>query len=1013
MGTVTSQPEEIEDNRNIDCYISGESKIFKVPQIGKKGYTIFIIDMSPSMNFIISKGLNNITNELVNKYNLIGSSSFIYFSTKNIISDTPYADVGSKLETSQTNIISAIETAKKKITRLRSVFASTIIKLVFISDGEDTCHSKEQFNELLLNIARGFNCSLISFASIGIGKEFPTHVAMTLRETFNTVQCMTQGVQIVTDVEEYRTALDWLLSEQNILSVLESSVPISYDIWSPPVHEAVSGNIAFVDRNIEEVTIVSRSETHIYTILCRLRPTPIQAEITQLIIRQLINMINQLSYTQIDRVQLRDRSIQAHTLATALFEDWSKNVKRAENLLQKIELKKQREANYQIKCLLLAELSRMCDGSFVNTMTEHEAALRMDLQRDISNVHRIDRKIKRHGLQREEWPTLRDAFVRNLKKVSLQTQLQELTQEDWKDCQCAITMTSPAESLLSPNFLEALQLIDNPYDFIQDLECLPPGLGVKIEYNDAMTHEPFNIRICSMVRHVELISYSKYLSDGVNSPCGRLCRLQVGDGEVEEFNATVLVLPANFANILAPFIRQKLTSLVLTYTIQQSADFLDVNTHLGALAACTMFLVQEPNYGFRDRRLKLIKDTFNLVYRGQGDYPAREDIQQYYEYITCTPECAAVSEKIEITDKYGYGAKCPALAKLSLFLVCCDDICISLKFELFTCLLQESVCRMVNGCSFTEVYQLENLEVNMLDITWEQLETKIGPLVKYFTWSDCKSAIELKCEQSNTSVEAEPRMNLEKIWRMKPNRLGSVDLPGLKALGEYLFNNCELQTSLQTIFSPENIEQFVYHGICINCSYQRATTQLKCIEVVREAVKRILTQEQVLKFKSQRLTEFLTIGEARHMHCIREAHEKGTCFPMSLEQIQALPDVQRCIQAGELQVNTLAAQLRYNPRTKLPLYICCINTCPHYGLVRRDASEHLRVVSEADFFLKGLHKTISKYYKTHTAKQIIDMTIQGVECNGGITVNTNFNKQNYEHLIELVKDIVKIYKQQE
>ena len=1017
MGIGASQPEEVINAKDIKCYLSGERKIFRVPEIGnpedEEGYTIFIIDWSPSMNFIISQGFNNITNELVNEYNLVGRSSFIYFSTKNIISDIPLTNVASKLETSQTNIISAIATAKKKINRLRSLSASTVIKMVFISDGEDTCHTDFQFTEMLLTIARGFNCSHLSFASIGIGTEFPTHVAMTLRETFNTVQSMTQGVQVVTNVDEYRIALNWLLSQQNHLCELESSVPLASDLWSPPATDTTSGNIVFVHTDVGEVILVNRTDTHIYTTHCNLVPAPIQADDTQLIIRQLINIINQLSYTEIDRVQLREKAMQANALATALFEAWSENVKKAENLLQKIEVKQQREANYNIKCLLLAELSRMSDGSFVNTMTAHEAVLRMDLQRDISNVRKIDRKIKRHGIQREEWPALRDAFVRNLEKASLQAQLQELTEEDWKECQCAITMTSPAESLLSPNFLEALQLIDNPYDFIQDLECLPPGLGVKIAYNDAMTHEPFNIRICSMVRHVELISYTKYLSDGVDSPCGRVCRLPVGEGEVEEFNATVLVLPANFANILAPFIRQKLTSLVLTFTIQQSADFIDVNTHLGALAACSMFLVQEASSGFRARRLKLIKDTFNLVYRGQGDYPAREDIRQYYEYIVCNPECAAVSEKVEITDKYGYGAKCPALAKLSLFLVCCDDICDSLKFELFTSLLQESVCRLVNGSSYTDLYRLENVEVCTPTITWETIESEIGPLIQYFSWTECRSAIQLKCEQTNISVEAESRVYLDKIWRMKPNRLGSIDLPGLKALGEYLFNDCDLQTSLLSIFSAEKLEQMLYHGICINCSYARATTPLKSLEVVREEVRRILTQEQVHKIQSQRLDEFLAIGEARHMQCLREAHEKGICLPMSIEQIQALPDVQRCIKAGELDVDRLAEQLRYNPRTKLPLFICCINTCPHYGLVRRDSSEHFRLVTEADFFLKGLHKTIAKYYKTRTVEQIIDLTIKGVECNGGAAVNANFKQQYYQSLIGLVKEVIKSYKEQE
>ena len=1015
MGTVPSHIEEIQEQRDIECYVCGERKIFQVPNVGnlenESGYTIFIIDWSPSMNHIISQGLNNITNELVNKYNLIGSSSFIYFSTKNIVSDTPYTDVRDKLQTSQTNIISAIETAKKKISRLRSVSRSIIIKLVFISDGEDTCHSKIEFNRLLSQIAVGFNCSNIAFTSIGIGKEFPTHVAMTLRKTFDVVQRLSQGVQVVTNVEEYRTALEWLLSEQRCLCVLESSIPLSSDLWSPLCPDATSGNMAFVQRETEEVTFIGRTETQIHTIHCRLVPAPIQAATTQLIIRQLINTLNQLSYTPVPRVQLRERAVQANTLAAALFEDWSQNAKRAENLLQKIEVKRQREANYQIKCLLLAELSRMCDGSFVNTMTEHEAALRLDLQRDISNVRRIDKKIKRHGIQREEWPALRDAFVHNLRKVSLQTQLRELTEEDWKECQCAITMTSPAESLLSPNFLEALQLIDNPYDFIQDLECLPPGLGVMIEYNDAMTHEPFNIRISSMVRHVELIAYNKYLSDGVDTPLGRICSLPVGDGEVEEFNATVLVLPANFANILAPFIRQKLTSLVLTFTIQQSADFLDVNTHLGALAACAMFLVQEGNSGFRDSRLKLIKDTFNLVYRGQGDFPARQDIAQYYEFITSNPQCAAVSENSGIMDKYGLGAKCPGLAKLSLFLICCDDICTSLKLELFTSLLQEAVGRMTSDCSLSDVFYLENIEVSMPTVSWEDIETEIGPLTRHFTWQDCRAAIELRCERINASVQAESRMEFERIWKMRPNRLGSISLPTLKALGEYLFNSCELHAPLLSLFSPEKLEVMVFHGINTSGSHERATTPLNPIGVVREAVLRNLTQERVSKIRAQRLTDLLAAGEPRHMHCLRESHLLGTCLPLTLAQIEELPDVQRCIKAGELERDSLAAQLRYNPVTKLPFFICCISTCPHYGLVRRDANEHFRLVTEADFFLKGLHKTIAKYYKSHTAEQIIELAIQGVECNGGRTANETFKKVEYfQHLLTLVKEVIKTYK---
>ena len=1015
MGIAPSQLEETEEEKNIECYVCGDRKIFQVPNAAnlknETGYTIFVIDWSPSMNHIITQGLNDITNELVSKYNLIGNSSFIYFSTRNITSDTPCSNVRDKLQTSQTNIISAIESVKKKITRVRSVSHSIIIKVIFISDGEDTCHTKTEFNQLLSQIAVGFNCSNIAFTSIGIGKEFPTHVAMTLRNTFETVHRSSQGVQVVTNIEEYGTALDWLLSEQRCLCVLESSVPLSSDLWSPLSTDATTGNMVFVQMETEEVTFTCRNETQIITIRCRLTPAPNQAAPTQLIIRQLINTLNQLSYTSLDRIELRDRAVQAKTLAAALFEDWSENVKRTENLLQKIEVKQQREVNHQIKCLLLAELSRMCDSSFVNTMTEHEAALRMDLQRDISSVRRIDRKIRRHGIQRDEWPELRDAFVRNLGKGPLQTRLRELTEEDWKECRCAITMISPAESLLSPNFLEALQLIDNPYDFIQDLECLPPGFGVMIEYNDAMTHEPFNIRISSMVRHVELISYTKYLSDGVDSPLGKICRLPVGEGEVEEFNATVLVLPANFANILAPLIRQKLTSLVLTFTIQQTADFLDVNAHLGALAACAMFLVKEANSVFRDSRLKLIKDTFNIVYRGQGDYPAREDICQYYELITSNPQCAAVSENSEIVEKYGLGAKCPGLAKLSLFLICCDDICISLKFELFRSLLHEAVGRIVSGWSLTELFTLENAEVSMPVVSWEEIETEIGPLTKYFTWEECKAAIELKCEQINISVQAESRIKFDKIWKKNPNRLGSMSLPALKALGEYLFTGCELLTSLLTLFSQENIEVMVLHGINISCSYERATTPLKSIECAREETLRNLVHERVSKIRAQRLTEVLTEGEYSHKGCIRECHLQGTCYPMTLEQIEELPDVQRCIKDGKLQRDRLAAQLRYNPVTKLPFFICCIDSCPHYGLVRRDASEHFRLVTEADYFLKGLHKTIAKYYKSHTAEQIIQLTIEGVECNGGKTANENFKRvEHFKSLLAFVKEIIKTYK---
>lgn len=714
MGQVLTK--EIQEQDDVECFISGERKIFTVPHIANEvenNYVLFIIDWSPSMRHILGKGLNTITNNLVQKYNLVGKCSFIYFSTRNIISDTPYTDqqVEPRLKPSQTNIISAIDAAKKKITKVRSLSKTILIQLIFISDGEDTCHSEDEFKRLLSQIAVGFNCSQLSFNSIGIGKEFPTHVAMTLRKNFHTINHVSQGVQIVTDVEEYERALEWLLSHLHS-SVLESNIPLSTDLWSPPETVINSGNVVFVGKDVEEVRFIFQDETLIKTVSCRLIPTPMRAETIQSIIQQLINTLNQLSYTQPDRTQLKNWAVEASTLAVALYEDWTDNARRAENLLQKIEVKRQRELNYKIKCLLLAELKRMSDGSFVNTMTPHEAALRMDLQRDLSTVHKIDRKIRRHGIQREDWAELLDSFVNNLRKNSFQDRLQELTEEDWKECRCAITMTSPADSLLSPNFLEALRVIDNPYDFIQDLECLPPGFGVMIKYNDAMTHEPFNIRISGMVRHVELISYCKYLSDGVDSPCGRVCRLPVGEGEVEEFNATVLVIPANFANILAPFIRQKLTSLVLTFTIQQSADFLDANTHLGALAACAMFLVQDGNCGFRNRRLKLIKDTFNLVYRGQGDFKAREDIREYFEFITSTPKCAAVSEKQEILEKYGMGAKCPALAKLALFLICCDDICLALKFELFTNLLQESIGRIGSGCSLSDLFMLEQISIN-------------------------------------------------------------------------------------------------------------------------------------------------------------------------------------------------------------------------------------------------------------------------------------------------------------
>ena len=462
-----------------------------------------------------------------------------------------------------TNILKVFEEFEKRLDLLPK---EDEVKVVFLSDGQDTCNQNLQ--EKLKGL-KGAGDRKITFMCLGVKSGFPTFISMYLREKYHRGDATCPSIFLV----EYSSDKAFFNKFQSIRPFFETKAEIKVDPeqflfpWesvAPTVPEGRwimsedrvislnggAGKIEYLDSefSVDAVIDIFRSWTQ------KLQLDSINKKITPAKTKEFAESTYNLMMDIItDIKKARGINLLPGSEGNSAKEDFLSRV-----LNQQIKRTSSRIVGY------IQSMKELKEGLNLQSLSEFEAAKIIGLG-TIVGKHQ-QRALAMKNITKTKFKQMVQEFFAVLSSTTLVDHTD--TAPAWQ------TGQTPNQLFLDPTLKSGLEKIESPLDF---LEVFPlQGIPVKLKRNDGVATDPWKIEVKDLSLVTKSVDASQFDL--------AIHKVNIPENNVDVEYQAFIPLLGKLDSQLAPFFATELIKYALSYNVSFEIDEICDEAYLSLLA---------------------------------------------------------------------------------------------------------------------------------------------------------------------------------------------------------------------------------------------------------------------------------------------------------------------------------------------------------------------------------------------------------------------------------------------
>lgn len=843
-----------------------------------------------------------------------------------------------------TYIRSGIEEMKRLVCELR-VTGSEHFLIIFVSDGQDSYwgwsgDEYEESGDYLAATGEGFDTTGMEFTTVGVGYSFPTHVSMSLRNTYHQGRVNIPNVTLVERFEDFEEQFDIMASE--VVGCSGQKLALGLSAQEAPWCEPT-------DAVYEKTWVISQEMPGGIEVSSEERTCEFQSKISEwsftageAVLRQWINMLHAQAVAKRD---VREMASVAFGLAEKIAEEVErataseldaseKGGRKCPSVFQRLRKKMSQEQHDLGR--LLKELRNLANGDILSDLSDADLAQRLAVGTREGKHH--SRALKWKGVSQGEFKEYMEDFEGLLEKC-----LPRLQAGPQDEDRSSVSFESNGDILLQEDLREAIQTVPSQYHLV---ECVPMvGLPVLIKVSDASMINPWMVKVQSVSRVCPMIDTCTLQeladADGV-------MHMSLGSGEKDPMNAVCPIFPEEVAKCIGPFFRSKVYSMLMTHVVSKNIDTIDRDSHPALLAATLCHILAEPGSSWRTELINKIVQTM------RGMYIGREAFDTTVKALKTSPALAMVTEHPSVE------SRCQALSKPMLLALCVAG---ELTMEQKSAIVQRLYLEHIGRALGAEMELLDFFTVSGFVGEASSELSGLGIDVKSFpTPQSLHKAVKMAVRNMDSKEADESTLQvdicMEKLNSLSKSAQGPVNFQKLQAFAVEL---CGEGNVPQVPYIP-----YVFHAFQYKSSYDRASNPVLEENAV---VKRIVSAavKQNAGAKKRKMREELQEQAARqYTEHFTKVH-MDIVLPMTWTEI-----VETCEARGDGTPDQAA--LGYNPSTGLCYFSCMCPSCEFYLKPVPQIIQHLDTRRQVDCHVEAMHRCIR--HMCHADLETIEKAIK-------------------------------------
>ena len=465
-----------------------------------------------------------------------------------------------------TNITKAFELFESKLDELPN---DKIVTVLFVSDGRDNNISglEKRLKKLNGNITK----RKINFLTLGIGEQFPTFIAMKLRELYHHGDETIPAVFLIEYATEKAFTIKFELLKKYMKFHLDRKItpPVCVFPWreySETVYEdawiltaddevAIDGEVYELSEfnlNLKGIQELFRSWSqaiHLESLKCE--------ENVKSKAMKAIAMMEEI----IDRLR-EDKTIDVLDI-----EKYEKQTSFKDKALANLI-----KRNYGRIKWFYDDMKAIAEGDVAKTLNEYEAAKKIGTGTIVGNYMQKTLNLKK--LATSDFKRIKEEF----KKIYENT---TITPYDNQEASI-ITLETQKHVFLEPDFIEAIDMCHTQFDLVDSFPLI--GLALKIKRLAQCSENPWDIEVQKVAKvHNVIDSTSLNKNNGV-------MEFNIGEDDKEIVNC-VLPIFYHTDEDLSPLINSQLYHLLMTHNVTRKADNLFDEAYLSLLGHTLIHMI--------------------------------------------------------------------------------------------------------------------------------------------------------------------------------------------------------------------------------------------------------------------------------------------------------------------------------------------------------------------------------------------------------------------------------------
>lgn len=569
--------------------------------------------------------------------------------------------------------------------------------------------------------------AVLEFTTVGVGSDFPTAIAMSIRNVLHNGRASVPLVSLVDDVEDVGGALEGLKEflEPHTLSFAVLDPPVCTSPWPSSVSAIEQDTVYVVPKGTSFLKLLSAaveengsSVSGAKPLTCALVEHPWTPAILCATGRQWMWTLQSLSMRNaVERETIKSRAevvlqliYEAHQSISEYLLEEERAILKA-SVLERLTRKRTRSTQIVLNGLC-KELRTLADGTLLDGLTDEEMAQRLAIGTVEGKYHQ--RALRWKGIGSADFLRLRSKFVDLLGDPEMLDAIsQQASSESSEGLRSAISLESNSDILCQPGLREAISQIPSQYFLLDVLPLV--GLAVHVIRSNASMINPWATQVRNLAVHTPVLDTLSLIAFNSQQSfdAGISVSLSAGDNQREVLNSVCCVVASkDHAAAVRPFLTSGLYRVLHTYCTCGNVDMLENAAHLALLAAVLCHMLDEKARGRRRQ------DWFDLVLLTIRElYPSYSPAKEgFLKALTLDPALTLVTESQMST------TKCESTSKvIGLCLPWKDAIPLSRRTAIVEHLCKEWFGRAIGARrGIADWFELENVDISFTGVGQSQ-----------------------------------------------------------------------------------------------------------------------------------------------------------------------------------------------------------------------------------------------------------------------------------------------------